>query len=215
MRLWETFLDILEYITAAIALFGYWGIAFLMLLENVIPPIPSEIIMPLAGFAVARGEMTMLGAITSGTIGSVLGALVWYYIGRSLGLTQICKLADRYGKWLGVSSKEVRSGQKWFTRRSGYWAVGLGRLLPSIRTYISVPAGIAKMPFGQFLLYSTLGSIGWITFLTLAGFWLGESYDQVAVFLEPIGKVVPVLLGILLVSRVFYQWKKKRKGASS
>ncbi|MEO0458728.1 MAG: DedA family protein [Cyanobacteria bacterium P01_A01_bin.114] len=208
-------MDILDHITTAIALFGYWGIAFLMLLENVIPPIPSEIIMPLAGFAVARGEMTMLGAITAGTVGSVLGALVWYYIGKLLGLKRICKLANRYGRWLGVSGKEVMSVQTWFANRSGYWAVGLGRLLPSIRTYISVPAGVAKMPFGKFLLASTLGTIGWITLLTLAGFWLGESYDQVAAFLAPVGKVIPIILGILVAGWILYRWKKHRSDTSS
>ncbi len=197
-----------DYITTAITSFGYWGIAFLMLLENVIPPIPSELIMPLAGFAVARGEMNMLSAIAAGTFGSVLGALVWYYIGKWLGLTRICTLADRHGKWLGISSQEVMSVQRWFSRRGGYWAVGLGRLIPGIRTYISVPPGIANMPFISFLFYSTLGSLAWITLLTLAGFWLGASYDKVAVFLGPVGKVVLVLLAIFFVGWVLYQRRK-------
>lgn len=212
---WRYFLDIGEQITTAIASFGYLGIAFLMFLENVIPPIPSEVIMPLAGFAVARGEMTMLGAIVSGTIGTVLGGLVWYRIGRSLGLKRIRKLADRYGKWLGISSKEVSSVQTWFSKRGGYWAVGIGRLIPSVRTYISVPAGIANMPFGKFLLYSTIGSVGWIALLTIAGYWLGGNYDQVSAFLAPIAKLASIVLGVLLVSWLVYQWKKKPAGTSS
>ena len=207
-------MDILEKITHAIALFGYWGIAFLMLLENVIPPIPSEVIMPLAGFAVARGEMTMAQAIAAGTVGSVLGAVVWYYIGWALGLERVCTLADRYGKWLGVSSREVQSVQKWFSHRGGYWAVGLGRLLPSIRTYISVPAGVARMPFGRFLLSSTIGSLGWIVLLTLAGFWLGESYDKVADVLGPASKLISIALVVLLVGWAVYQRTKSANSNS-
>ncbi|MEL6602126.1 MAG: DedA family protein [Cyanobacteria bacterium J06614_10] len=204
-------MDIAEQVTSAIALFGYWGIAFLMILENVIPPIPSELIMPLAGFAAARGEMDMLGAIISGTVGSVLGGLVWYYIGQIFGIERICSLADRYGKWLGVSSREVLSTQQWFSQRGGYWAIGLGRLVPGIRTYISVPAGIANMPMFNFLLFSTLGSVVWITFLAWAGYLLGENYDRVAEFLGPISKIVLISLAVLLVGWVLFQWIRNRK----
>ncbi|MEL6454688.1 MAG: DedA family protein [Cyanobacteria bacterium J06623_5] len=204
-------MDIAEQVISAIALFGYWGIAFLMLLENVIPPIPSELIMPLAGFAAAQGEMDMLGAIAAGTFGSVLGGLVWYYIGQIFGAERICALADRYGKWLGVSSSEVLATQQWFSKRGGYWAIGLGRLVPGIRTYISVPAGIADMPMFNFLLFSTLGSVAWITLLAWAGFLLGENYDRVAEFLGPISQIVLISLAIFLVGWIIYQWVKNRK----
>ncbi len=207
-------MDIAQQVTDAIALFGYWGIAFLMLLENVIPPIPSELIMPLAGFAAARGDMNLVWAIVAGTIGSVLGGSVWYYVGKVLGLERICTLADRYGKWLGVSRKEVMATQNWFSQRGGYWAVGLGRLVPGIRTYISVPAGIADMPVGNFLIFSTIGSLVWITLLTLAGYWLGASYEKVAEFLGPISKFVLVTLAILFVGRILYQWWKDRSHKS-
>lgn len=204
-------MDILEQITHVVTLFGYWGIAFLMLLENVIPPIPSELIMPLAGFAVARGEMDLGWAIAAGTIGSVLGGLVWYYIGQILGLRRICTLADRYGKWLGVSSKEVNATNRWFLQRGGLWAIGFGRLVPGIRTYISVPAGIANMPMFTFLVVSTVGSLAWITLLTLAGLWLGESYDRVAEFIGPVSKAIIVAVIAVIVLRVVSQWLKRNK----
>lgn len=137
----------MDKITEIITSFGYVGIILLMLLENFIPPIPSEVIMPLAGVAVARGEMNGLIAVMAGTVGSVAGALLWYYAGRVLGLTRICRMADNYGKWVGISSQEVRAVQHWSNGKGGYWSVCLGRLLPSIRTYISVPAGTAKMSF--------------------------------------------------------------------
>lgn len=205
----------LDQIADAIAHFGYWGIAFLMLLENVIPPIPSEIIMPLAGFAVAKGNMHMTGAITAGTVGSVLGALVWFYIGKMLGLRRIRRLANRYGKWIGVSGKEVMAVQRWFSQRGGYWSVALGRLLPSIRTYISVPAGIAKMSFIPFLLFSTLGSVVWITLLTVAGYYLEDGYEQIAKILGPIGKSISILLAVSLAMWLLFRWYKSRVQPSS
>ena len=178
-----------------------------MLLENVVPPIPSELIMPLAGFAVARGEMNMTLAIAAGTLGSVIGGLAWYYVGKILGLERIRTLADQHGKWLGISSKEVMATQKWFSRR-GYWAIGLGRLIPGIRTYISVPAGIANMPMLQFLVYSTAGSLAWISLLTLAGFWLGASYEKVGEFLGPVSTIVLIAIALFVVIRVLSQLKK-------
>ncbi len=180
-----------------------------MLLENIVPPIPSELIMPLAGFAVARGEMNMAVAIAAGTFGSVLGGLAWYYVGRILGLERIRQLADKYGKWLGISSKEVMDTQEWFSKR-GYWAIGLGRMVPGIRTYISVPAGIADMPMFQFLVYSTVGTLVWISLLTVAGFWLGESYEKVGEFLAPISKIVLVSIAVFVVVRLLSQIKKNK-----
>ena len=208
-------MDILDRITDVVTVFGYWGIAALMLLENVIPPIPSELIMPLAGFAAARGEMNLVGAIAAGTLGSVLGALVWYYIGRALGFERICRLADRRGKWLGISSQEITTVQRWFSRRGGYWAIGLGRLVPGIRTYISVPAGVTKMPLGVFLFYSTLGSLGWTSLLAIAGFLLRDNYEEVASFMGPVSTGVIAVAAVLFVVWLLYRlWKNSRDSTS-
>ena len=149
----------------------------------------------------------MLLAIFAGTIGSVLGGLAWYYVGQVLGLARIRTLADRHGKWLGISSKEVVATQQWFSQR-GYWAIGLGRLVPGIRTYISVPAGIANMPMFQFLTYSTVGSLAWTTLLTLSGFWLGASYEKVGAWLGPISKLVLISLAVVVIARILSQLKK-------
>ena len=208
-------MDILDRITDAVAVFGYWGIAALMLLENVIPPIPSELIMPLAGFAAARGEMNLVGAIAAGTVGSVLGALVWYYIGRALGFERICQLADRRGKWLGISSQEIITVQQWFSKQGGYWAIGLGRLVPGIRTYISVPAGVTQMPLVAFLFYTALGSLGWISLLALAGFLLRDNNEAVASFVGPISTGVIALVILLFVVWLLYRlWKNSRDSVS-
>jgi membrane protein DedA with SNARE-associated domain len=204
-------LDILDRVAHVVSLFGYWGVAALMLLENVVPPIPSELIMPLAGFAAARGEMNLWGAIASGALGSVSGALIWYYIGRAFGLERICSLADRRGQWFGVSGKEIRSVQAWFSQQGGYWAIGLGRLIPGIRTYISVPAGVVQMPFGQFCLYTTVGSLGWVTLLTVAGFVLGENYELVSHFIGPISTGLIVVVSLLAVGWLVYRWRESSK----
>ena len=196
----------LEFITNTISSLGYVGIALLMALENLIPPIPSELIMPLAGFTANRGEMNFMLALAAGTVGSVLGALPWYFLGKSWGLARTKKIADRYGKWLALSAKDVERANNWFDQR-GNWATALGRLIPGIRTYISIPAGIAKMPLLPFLFYSTIGSIFWVTLLTAAGYLLGANYEQVASYLKPLS----ILVLIAVVSAIVYLVIKRKK----
>lgn len=191
---------ILEWITNAIATLGYLGIALLMFLENVIPPIPSELIMPLAGFAAARGELNLTSAIFSGTIGSVAGALLWYYVGQALGIVRVKKLADRYGRWVSLSSRDVDVAQRWLLKR-GYWAVGFCRVIPGVRTYISIPAGFARMKMTGFLLYSTAGTVLWVAFLTYAGYLLGDNYERIETYIAPVSRVVIV---VLIVATIFW-----------
>ena len=199
----------LESIINLIDSLGYVGIALLMALENLIPPIPSELIMPLAGFTVTQGKMNFVGAVVAGTIGSVLGATPWYFLGQYWGLRRTKKIADRYGKWLTLSGKDVQTAKVWFDRR-GYVATALGRLVPGIRTYISLPAGITKMPFTPFILYSTLGTLFWVIFLTGAGYIFGANYERVGAYLKPVSAIVIVAI---LVYSVY--WFIKRKKAAS
>ncbi|MGB3613449.1 MAG: DedA family protein [Elainellaceae cyanobacterium] len=190
----------LNWITDIIASLGYLGIAFLMFLENVIPPIPSEVIMPLAGFSVSQGNLDLVGIIVAGTIGSVAGALPWYCLGRWLGTERLKQLVDTYGRVVGLSADDVEKSRRWFSRY-GSLTVMLGRLIPGIRTYISVPAGLEEMAFLPFLLYSTLGTVVWIGFLSVAGYFLGQNYVIIGRYLEPIGQVV--LIGLALASLAF------------
>ena len=194
----------LEFIINIVNTLGHWGIALLMALENLIPPIPSELIMPLAGFTVSKGEMNFVMVVVAGTIGSVLGATPWYFLGRYWGLKRTKAIADRYGKWLAVSGKDIEKAKVWFDRR-GYIATGLGRLIPGIRTYISLPAGISKMPLLPFLFYSTLGSAFWVSLLTGAGYLLGANYERVGTYLKPFSIVVL----IVVLSTAIY-WVIKR-----
>lgn len=197
----------LESIISTINSLGYIGIALLMALENIIPPIPSELIMPLAGFTVTQGKMSFFAVVVAGTIGSVVGATPWYFLGKYWGLKRTKRIADRYGKWLTLSGEDVEKAKQWFDRR-GYIATGIGRLVPGIRTYISLPAGISKMPFIPFLFYSTLGSIFWVSFLTGAGYIFGANYEKVGTYLKPFSIIV--LMGVF-ATIIYWVIKRKRK----
>ncbi|NMG08595.1 DedA family protein [Brasilonema sp. UFV-L1] len=199
----------LEWITNTINSLGYWGIALLMFLENLFPPIPSELIMPLAGFT-ARAtpeKLNVTGVFFAGLLGSVLGALVWYYPGKYLGERRLHVWADKYGKWLSVSSKDIVNAKRWFDRQGGK-AVCIGRLVPGVRTLISVPAGISNMHLLPFLIYSTLGSAVWVGLLTYSGYALGSQYELVDKYLAPVSKIVLV---VLILAFVVWVVKRKRK----
>ncbi|MGB7251177.1 MAG: DedA family protein [Phormidesmis sp.] len=185
--------NVLAWVTHMVTVFGYWGIAFMMFLENLIPPIPSELIMPLAGFAASRGEMNLQVAIAFGSAGSLLGALLWYYVGWYLGLERLKALLDRYGHWVGLSSADLDNAQRWFIKR-GPWTVGLCRMIPGIRTYVSIPAGVTRMALVPFLLYSTVGTILWTAFLTMSGYWLGSEYERIGAWMAPVAKVVSIVV---------------------
>ncbi|MCC5637314.1 DedA family protein [Nostoc sp. CHAB 5844] len=201
----------LEWITNTINSLGYVGIALLMFVENLFPPIPSELIMPLAGFT-ARAtpdRLNIIGVFFAGLVGSVAGALVWYYPGKFLGEQRLKRWADQYGKWLTISSKDISKAKHWFDSQ-GSKAVLIGRLVPGIRTLISVPAGISNMHLLPFLFYTTLGSAAWVGLLTYSGYVLGSQYELVDKYLAPVSKIV---LGSLVLAFGFWILKRRRKRA--
>ncbi|BAY26035.1 hypothetical protein NIES2100_58460 [Calothrix sp. NIES-2100] len=205
----------LEWITNTINSLGYWGIALLMFLENLFPPIPSELIMPLAGFTASPyqpggAKLNIFGVFLAGLLGSVLGALIWYYPGQLMGEKRLKNLADKYGKWIAISSKDITKATQWFNKK-GSKAVFIGRLVPGIRTLISVPAGISNMPLLPFLFYTTLGSAAWVGLLTYSGYLLGSQYELVDKYLAPVSKIVLVSLVLAFVVWVF---KRKRKSTT-
>jgi len=168
---------------------GYWGLLLLMFLENVFPPIPSELIMPLGGFLAAQGKMDPVLVVLVGTAGSVLGGLPWYYLGRFFGHDRLIALSERFGFIMTMDPPDVEMAFGWLARH-GYKAVLLGRLIPAIRTLISVPAGMARMGMPVFLLLTTLGSLVWTSVLTAAGYLLESQYDLVEGWVDPVSKVV-------------------------
>ncbi|MFN3790158.1 DedA family protein [Massilia sp.] len=188
-----------EFITDFLGKSGYIGVFLLMAVENIFPPIPSELIMPFAGFVVARGDLNLVGVLVAGTAGSIAGALPWYWGARKYGKERLKSFADRHARWMTVGSEDIDKAIAAFDRH-GRSVVLFGRLIPAIRTLISVPAGLACMSWGQFLLYSTIGSLAWTGILTGAGFVLESNYEQVGKYVDPVSKGI---FGILLAWYVY------------
>ena len=180
---------------------GVFGIAFLMLLENLFPPIPSELIMPLAGYIAAQGQANIVLIIVAGTIGSLAGGFFWYAIGRWVGEERLKRIADRYGRWVTLSRQDIDKADDWFDEH-GHKAVLLGRLVPTVRTLISIPAGLSEMPVRRFLLYSGIGTAAWTTILALLGYGLGSQYERVGAWVDPVSYGVLGLIVLIYLYRV-------------
>ena len=181
-----------NWITDLIAEHGYLALMLLMLLENIFPPIPSELIMPFAGYAAAKGDINPFGAVVAGSAGSLLGALAWYGVGYWLGAKRVKRVTQRYGRWLTISESDVDRAQRWFERYGGA-AVCIGRLIPAVRSVISAPAGIAQMGLMRFLLWSTAGTVVWTSLLTSLGYVLGSRFDEVDKWLQPVSLAIVAL----------------------
>lgn len=185
-----------DWIIGFIEQHGYFGVAALMMLENVFPPIPSELIMPFAGFVSARGTLDPLGVLAAGVAGSLAGTLPWYWLGRAVGRDRVYVLVARHGRWLTVSTDDLHRAEQWFARW-GVASVLLGRLVPAVRSVISVPAGLEAMPLPRFLAWSALGTSAWTALLLGAGYLLEGNYEKVAGFVDPVSTAVVV--GCVLV----------------
>lgn len=187
---------------------GYVGIFLLMLAESLFPPIPSELIIPFAGYLAANGTLNLWLVLLSATVGAVVGMLPWYFAGRIFGLERVRWLADRFGRIMTLNAEEIDTATDWF-RRFGPVIVFVGRLLPLIRTMISVPAGLAAMPFWKFLLFSTLGALTWNCILIGAGFMLAEHYELVETWLDP-GTTIVLGLVVLIYLYRLVTWRPSR-----
>jgi len=176
---------------------GYLAILFAMFLENVIPPIPSELIMPLGGFYASQGQLDFLPVVLAGLLGTVFGAMPWYGIGRLVNEERIEKWLEKNGRWIGINPKELARSRKWFNRY-GASLVFWGRLVPGIRTLISVPAGVELMPIPPFLIWTTAGSLIWTLFLTTTGFYLGDNYSIIEKWINPLSTIFKVVIVLIL-----------------
>ena len=179
---------------------GYLGLALLMILENVIPAIPSELILPFAGFLVAKGDLNLLGVIAFGLAGSTIGATAWYVLGRAWGKAGMHRFVAHHGRWMPLDVDDVKRAEAWF-RRHQRGATFLGRLMPGVRSLISVPAGVARMPAPLFLAYTIAGTILWTAALTLPGYMLADAYEKTRGIVGPIGTVLFVAVVIFLIGR--------------
>lgn len=195
--------SIIQWIVSLIATFGGFGVAFAVGIENLFPPIPSEVILPLAGFAVAQGQMGFIEASLWATIGSTVGALALYWIGAKIGRERLLMIAEKLPL---LKVEDVEHTERWFARH-GEKAVFFGRLLPGVRSLISIPAGLNRMSIPRFLVWTTLGSALWNTALIAAGYFLGAQWGIVEGY---IGKFQNVLLAIILPVVIFVIWRRIR-----
>ena len=190
-------------------IFAYFVIGFAMFLENIVPPIPSEIIMPLGGYFVYQGSLNFYVLVLFGTVGTLMGSLPWYLIGRALNEERISKFLDNKGKILGITSIDLSRSRKWFDQY-GTLLIFWGRLIPGIRTLISVPAGIELMPLGTFLIWTSLGTVIWVSALTAAGYFFGENYQNISLYLDDLKIFLKPIIALLLVF-LFIKYLRKYK----
>jgi membrane protein DedA with SNARE-associated domain len=185
----------------------YWGVALLMLLETIFPPIPSEVIMTVAGVSSARGTMNLAGTIAAGTAGAMLGNWIWYWVAVKFGEKRMHVFIDRYSRWLTLDWDEVERGQSLF-RKHGSIIVLIARMLPTLRSLISIPAGLFGMTFRRFMMFSTIGTAGWTSALACAGYFLGSQFDDVEKWLGPLSTLVIAAIVLTYVWRLL-RWKAK------
>lgn len=201
---------LVKFVVDTISAMGYPGVFFLMFIESCGIPAPSEAIMPFAGFLVSRGEMNFILIVILGTLGNVLGSLLAYYIGKKGGRV----LVEKYGKYIFLSRHDLDRADSWFAKR-GELTVFIGRLLPVVRTYISFPAGIARMKLGRFTLFTTLGVLPWTILFGWLGVYLGQNWELIREKLHGfdmiiLGLVVALIAGWFL-NKIIKKYKRKNQ----
>jgi len=202
-----------ELIIEIIEKFGYFGVGLLIAVENIFPPIPSEIILTFSGFATTITKITVLGSIIAATIGSILGAIALYFIGRILSQERLEKIVSgKIGKILCLKQEDIQKAFAWFDKR-GKLTVFFCRFIPIVRSLISVPAGMSKMAFVPFIVLTTIGSLIWNTVLIKLGEFAGNSWHTIADYIDKYSNVVLILLIVIFIAGVswFYYNKKKKK----
>ncbi len=191
----------IEYLIEA---FGALGVALLMILENLFPPIPSEFILPFAGFLVGRGELGFLPALVASTAGSLSGALILYALGRWGGRSLIL----RYGRFLRVKEADLDRAEGWFDKYD-QWVILFGRMVPGVRSVVSIPAGMLRTSFLQFVLLTTAGSAAWNALLLGAGWYLGENWQQIQGIVGSVSNFVLILVAVALVCAAIWWWRRR------
>jgi len=196
--------NLADWIQQIVLTVGYPGIAFVMALENILTPIPSEFVLPFAGFLIARGQLDFVLTIVFATLGVVGGGLFWYILAYKGGIAVAHAATDRWGKWIGINRDQIDKAVNWFGRR-GDLIILLGRLVPIFRTLVSIPAGAAKMPMPRYLALTLAGSVLWNVVLTLAGYWLGEQWENVLDIVRRYESLVTIALAAAVGGYVLFR----------
>ena len=179
---------------------GYWGVGFLMFVETVFPPVPSEVIMTVAGVSASRGNMTYIGVVASGTVGAMIGNYLWFWLAIKFGPQRLERFLEKHGRWLTLHWTDVERGQALFSKH-GSIIVLVARMLPTFRSLISIPAGIFRMSHRRFLVFSTIGTAGWSAALAGAGYALGSQFADVEKILGPLSTII---IGLIVIG---YFWR--------
>jgi membrane protein DedA with SNARE-associated domain len=192
--------------------FGYLGIFLLIALENLFPPIPSEVILTFGGFMTTTSTLTKTGVIFFSTLGSVFGAILLFGIGTLLDVQKLEKIVDKWGHILRLTKKDIHKANEWFTKY-GVWTVFFCRLIPLIRSLISIPAGMSRMNFWIFLLFTTLGSLIWNTILVTVGASVGSSWEKIVSYMDVYSNIIYAILAVGLGILILIFIKKRRRSA--
>ncbi|WP_168123924.1 DedA family protein [Paenibacillus sp. HB172176] len=199
-----------SWITDFMEQYGYFGILMMIALENIFPPIPSEVILTFGGFMTTYTKLTAVGVIVISTLGSLVGAIILYYIGMLLGVERLERIIDRWGRVLRVKKEDVRKADAWFDRY-GYWAVLLCRMVPLIRSLISLPAGMSGMKLVPFLLFTTIGTLIWNTILVLVGAAVGDNWEDIVAFMDVYANIAYGIIALAIVAVIVLYIRRARK----
>lgn len=190
--------------------FGYLGILLMMALENLFPPIPSEIVLPFGGFLTTYTNITVWGVVIAATIGSLLGAVILYWIGTLLDVDRLERIIKRWGRIARIKVEDVHKADAWFDKY-GYWTVLIGRMVPVVRSLISIPAGMSNMRFGLFMLFTVIGTLIWNSILITVGVILGESWHGITSFMDLYSDIVYFFLAVIFAILLYLYFRKKRQ----
>ncbi len=199
-----------NWITDVMESYGYLGILLMIALENVFPPIPSEVILTFGGFMTHNTSLTVLGVIVTATLGSVIGAIVLFYIGKLLGAQRLERIVDKYGRILRIKKQDIAKANGWFDKY-GYLAVFLCRMVPLIRSLISIPAGMANMRLTPFLLFTTLGSLIWNAILVSVGAAVGDNWHDIVAFMDVYSNIAYAFIAIIIIIVAVLYIRRARK----
>lgn len=190
--------------------YGYWGVFLLIALENVFPPVPSEVILTFGGYLTYHTSLTVTGVIIVSTAGSVFGAVILYGIGLLLDVERLEKIIDKYGRILRLTKDDIHRADTWFDKY-GIWTVLFCRLIPLIRSLISIPAGMSNMNFGLFLLFTTIGTLVWNTILVNLGAAVGTNWEQIVGYMDIFSNIVYLMIIIVFILILIWYMKKRKE----
>ena len=199
-----------NWITSFMEQFGYIGIALIIALENVFPPIPSEIVLPFGGFMTTYTSLTVFWVIVAATIGSVIGAIILYGVGLLLDVERLEKIVERWGHILRVKKEDIQKADAWFDKY-GYWTVLFCRMIPLVRSLISIPAGMSNMKFGLFLVYTTVGTLIWNTILVMIGATLGSNWHEITDFIGVYSNFAYAIIAIAGIAFLIWFFRRNKK----